>query len=317
MAKIKVGYLLSYDYDMFLTSVMQLYNYVDKIVVGIDQDYLTWSGNKFEIADDFYINVRKFDTRNIIEFYFDKFFIPGLTPMECESRERNMVLQKLGRGWKIQLDVDEYILDFSILKSYLKKYNYLTYFPVLTPVSLKAKLITLFKQDIDGFFFIKDKHHFPLITNLNENTFTRRNNKAFNHFFNLTVIHQSWARAQNEIREKVQNWGHRDDFDTLKYINFWQSISRNNYQKFKNFHPIKSTEWEELFYLEANSVESFLHKYRESYAESLFPISSYKFISFLLKKTLFDLLKDNLKILFQYDSNKQLKKAYRKIRGIE
>lgn len=28
---IKVGYLVSYDYVMFFTSVKQLYNYVDKI----------------------------------------------------------------------------------------------------------------------------------------------------------------------------------------------------------------------------------------------------------------------------------------------
>lgn len=35
--KIKVGYVVSYDYDMFLTSVNQLYNYVDVIFEAIDK----------------------------------------------------------------------------------------------------------------------------------------------------------------------------------------------------------------------------------------------------------------------------------------
>ena len=315
--KIKVGYLLSYDYDMFLTSVMQLYNDVDKIVVGIDKDYLTWSGNKFIISEDFFTEVKNFDTRNIIEFYFDKFYIPNLTPIECESRERNMVLQKLGKGWKIQLDVDEYILNFKFLRTYLAKYNCLTYYPSLTPISLKAKLITLFKKNETGFFYIKDKHHFPLITNLNQNTFTRRSDKAFNHFFNLTVIHQSWARNEKEIREKVENWGHRDDFDTKKYIEFWRSISANNFNLLKNFHPINPPEWEDLYYLETDSIKGFLKKYSELYPENLIDIPLFKLIFFIFTKSLVDTFKQFLKVSINYDSNVKLKKVYRKIRGAE
>jgi hypothetical protein len=50
---IKVSYLVSYDYFMLLTSIRQLYEYVDKIVVAIDIDRKTWSGNTFEIPESF------------------------------------------------------------------------------------------------------------------------------------------------------------------------------------------------------------------------------------------------------------------------
>ena len=68
MVKIKVGYLLSYDYEMFLTSVKQLYDHVDKIVVGIDKDFRTWSGNTFNIEKSFFNDVEKFDVEKKIFF---------------------------------------------------------------------------------------------------------------------------------------------------------------------------------------------------------------------------------------------------------
>ena len=45
--------LISYDANRFLCdSIERYYNYVDEIVLGIDQDRITWSGNPFEIDED-------------------------------------------------------------------------------------------------------------------------------------------------------------------------------------------------------------------------------------------------------------------------
>ncbi len=73
MKMIKVSYLVSYDYYMLLTSIKQLYEHVDEIVISVDKDFKTWSGNSFEIPDSFFEEVRAYDSRNIIEFYFDQF----------------------------------------------------------------------------------------------------------------------------------------------------------------------------------------------------------------------------------------------------
>lgn len=269
---IKVSYLLSYDYRFFLTSVRELYHFVDKIVVAIDSDRKTWSGNDFEIPQSFFEEVKAFDSRKIIEFYFDSFYIPSLTPMECETRERNLVLKKLGKGWKIQLDVDEYIYDFAEVSKYLRQYWYFTLLPKITPICFRGKLITLFKKTENGFVFIDNSERFPFITNQNYNIHTRRNDLIRNYNSNIAVIHQSWAREEEEILMKIKNWGHRDDFDTLSYVDFWKKLNELNYKETKNFHPIIPAVWKKLDYLEGESIDEFIKNYEYLNKQKLNPI---------------------------------------------
>jgi hypothetical protein len=181
--------------------------------------------------------------------------------MECESRERNMVLKKLGKGWKVQLDVDEYIYDFRSTAIYLNKYWYLNLFPNFTPICFQGTLVTLYKKLPSGFLFIDNKESFPFITNQNYNCHTRSNIKIKNHYTSIHVIHQSWARSEEQIFKKIKNWGHRDDFDTKKHFEFWNSLSLTNYNKFKNFHPLYPELWQKLYFQQSDSVEDFILKY--------------------------------------------------------
>lgn len=284
--KIKVAYLLSYDYHMFLTSVKQLYDYVDKIVVGIDQDYKTWSGNSFEIPKSFFDEVKAFDKKNKIQFYFDKFYIPNLSPMECETRERNLVLAKLGRGWKIQLDVDEYIYDFKSVAKYLKKYWYLTLFPKYTPICFQGVLITLFRQLPDGFLYIDNNESFPFITNQSSNVHTRRNDMIRNHRSNIKVIHQSWARSEKEIQFKISNWGHRDDFDTQQYFEFWKKLDKVNYVNYTDIHPISPEVWDKLYFLASASIDDFIFKFSIENRQNIRCLSKMKIFKSAVKKIL-------------------------------
>lgn len=258
---ISVSYLVSYDYDLLLTSIKQLYDDVDKIVLAIDNESKTWSGNTFKIPDSFFEEVKLFDKKDKIKLYLDQFYMSDLTPMECESRERNMVLKKLGKGWKIQLDVDEYIYDFKKIAKYLKKYWYLNVFPKLTPICFQGKLITLFRELPDGYLYIDNEEKFPFITNQTTNTHTRRNNKIKNHFSNIKVIHQSWARRDEQIHLKIKNWGHRDDFDTEIYFQFWKGLNSSNYKEFKDIHPITPEVWNVLEFMPSNSIDDFIAKF--------------------------------------------------------
>lgn len=281
---IKVSYLVSYDYYMLLTSVKQLYQYVDKIVIAVDKDFKTWSGNTFEIPESFFEEVQTFDTRNIIEFYFDQFYVSSLTPIECETRERNLLLKKMGRGWLIQLDVDEYIYDFKTLTNYLNKYWYLTLFPKFTPIVFKGKLITLFKQTEEGFLYIDNDEKFPFITNVNKYEFTRYITKVRNHFININVVHQSWARTADEIQIKIKNWGHRDDFNTQHYFEFWKNISSSNYMNYSNIHPINPEVWNKLHFLPSKSIDEFINKYSIRNEQVLIDLSKMKMFKSMVKK---------------------------------
>ena len=45
--------LISYDANRFLPkSIERYYNYVDEIILGIDKDRITWSGNSFSINEE-------------------------------------------------------------------------------------------------------------------------------------------------------------------------------------------------------------------------------------------------------------------------
>lgn len=281
---IKVGYLVSYDYKMLLTSIKQLYDYVDGIFIAIDRDRRTWSGNNFEIPQSFFDEIKAFDRNNKIEFYFDNFYISELLPIECETRERNMLLKKMGKGWLIQLDVDEYVYDFSKVAKYLKKYWYLTLFPKLTPIVFRGKLITLYRQLIDGYLYIENNERFSFITNQSNYTYTRNNHTVKNHYANINVIHQSWARTEDEIQMKILNWGHRDDFDTQQYFEFWKNLTSKNYMNYKNVHPIVPEVWNELHFLPSDSIDEFISKYAFNNFQEFIFLDKKKMIKALFNK---------------------------------
>ena len=281
LTSIKVGYIVSYDYEYLLTSIKLLYDYVDKIVLAIDINRQTWSGNKFEIPASFFETIKTYDKKNRIEFYFEDFYVPNLTPMECETRERNLLLKRLGTsGWKIQLDVDEYIYDFKSVQKFLNKNWFFNVFPKLTPMQFRGKLVTLYKEIQGGFLYIDNKERFTFITNCKQNSTARITFGASSHYSNISVIHQSWARKEDEIQTKIMNWGHRDDFDTVKYYNFWNSLSSENYKEYLDIHPMNPKLWNKLYFLKSNNIDDFIHKYTELSKQEIIHIN----FVFLLKK---------------------------------
>lgn len=280
--KIKVGYLVSYDYRMFLTSVKQLYHHVDKIYIAIDKSRKTWSGNYFEIEDSFFEEVRHFDIQNKIEFYFDDFYVPELSPMACETRERNMLLKVMGKGWLIQLDVDEYVYDFEKTRKFLKQHWYLNVFPKFTPIVFKGLWVTLFKEIPDGYLYIENNERFSFITNCSSFDVARTNYKVSSYLTNVKVIHQSWARSEEEMSQKINNWGHRDDFDTQKFFQFWKTLDSTNYSSYKNIHPLTPVLWDKLHFLPSSSIDDFIKLYSEKNKQRLTNVSFLKIF-----KTLF------------------------------
>lgn len=267
--KINIGYLVSYDYSYIFTSLKTIYDHADQIVLSIDKERKTWSGNSFEIPDHFFEDIKKIDTRGIIEIYEDYFYVKDLPTIDCDTRQRNLTLKKLNSGWKIQLDVDEYAYDFEALKNYLKKYNFLTVFPKLTPIAIRGVLLTLYKIDGNHYFYIDNEEPFSFISNQRHFVQVRMNNLIPNFFCNYKLIHQSWARKPEEIKMKFRNWGHKDDFDTNKYFEYWNNLSAENYKEYINFHPIHPDQWKNLECIEANDIDDFIKKYTTSHRQHI------------------------------------------------
>lgn len=259
---IKVGSLVSYDYELLFNSLPTVYDESDKIFLAVDQDRRTWSGNKFSLPDTFFEKIKALDVENKIEFFIDDFYIPSLSAIENEIRERNMLLKKMGKGWLIQLDSDEYLYNFKLIAEKLRSKKYLTKFHRFFPVTLSGYWIILFKKNKEGFFQIADRTEFNFITNYPKYTGARKNTNFININIGNLVFHQAYARDENEIYEKINNWGHKDDFDTDKFFDFWKKISIENYKTIKNFHPQVPELWSHLEYVEATSVKQFIANHK-------------------------------------------------------
>ena len=317
--RINVGYLLSYDYELVFYSIAQLYEDVDHIILAIDKDNLTWTGNNFSIPNSFFQRIKELDTSHKIEIYKDTFYLTDLTPMQCEIRERNMLLARMGKGWNIQLDVDEYILDFKTLKNYLKKYSLLLLFPSLTPIYFQGTLITLYKKTNEGFLFINDQLKLPYITNQINNVGSRRNYNVYNHLIGNIIVHQSWARELEEIITKVKNWGHVHDFDTEKYIEFWRHVDEGNFKTINDFHPVSPKAWDKLHYSTGNTIPLLMKNLRLELQDTFIKLDALNYTKFVIKHNLNSFSKPLIrliKLMLNYDNNPWLISKYRRFRNV-
>lgn len=204
-----------------------------------------------------------FDEEKKIEIYEDDFCIPEMSNMENETRERNLLSNKMGKGgWHIQLDTDEYFLNFREFVYFLKDIMPLQVF-YNEPVCVCTQLVTLFKKTKNGFLFIKSKETAPVATRYPYYTKARAIGQNIL-ITNFEILHQSWARDEEEIKEKLDNWGHKKDFNTKSYFNFWNVCDEHNYQYYNNFNPVDKKLWKQLYRGEALSIPDFILTYKNN-----------------------------------------------------
>jgi len=255
----KVGYLVAYDYELLKQSLPTVYAHVNKIVLAIDKERKSYIGETFTIDPSFFDWIKAFDTENKIQFYEDNFYVPGLGAREAETRERNMLAKFMGEGgWHIQIDVDEYFVDFKKIVEELKaseeKFKGRN-------VTVRVYWMSIFKTDSNGFFLVDEsRENFALATNYPHYEEARYNHANENVVFNHVALHQSWGRTEADLAKKLRNWSHTEDFDTESYFRFWKSIDVDNHKYVRDFHPLFGSNWKRLKYLEANSISELLKK---------------------------------------------------------
>ena len=241
MKKIHVGILISYDYQYAQTCIRQIYNHADRITLAIDVNRRTWNGEKYAMSEDFLKGIKASDPERKIHIYEDDFSIPGLSAMENDTRERNMLAERMGSAedqWHIQVDSDEYFVDFGAFVSFLHAIEK----KVHKPLSVWVEWVTLLKKDPDGFLYVDNasrKEMAVVATNDPHYTAARLNTslKITNLYCNHRLLHQSWARPETEIYQKIHNWSHNTDVDAEGYFNFWKSTNRHNAPFLRDFHP--------------------------------------------------------------------------------
>jgi hypothetical protein len=254
--KIKVGILVSYDYELIKNSLPPVYEHADKIVLAVDKDNKTWAGNDLHISDDFWQWISDLDTQHKIEIYRDTFYVAGLTTRQCDTRERNMLGKFMGEGgWHIQVDADEYFTDF---KDFVDFLHYLdNKKPHINCVNIQW--LSLFKKTPNAFLFITGEGGgMPTATTMPNYIQYRNIEKPHSVLYHKRIIHDSWARTEDALYTKLKNWSHNADFDTEGYFHFWKAIDEKNYMFVRNLHPLNPLYWPGLEKVEGSNVQELL-----------------------------------------------------------
>lgn len=255
MSTIKAGYLISYDYEYVKISLSRIYDFVDEIFFAVDINRKSWAGEVFTITDTFWDWLKEFDRSNKIKIYEDNFYVPGLSPIECDTRERNMLAKQMGAcDWYIQIDSDEYFLDFTAFIRKLKALH------TQVPTTVVCSVATIFKKVQTGYLLVAESAEtLCFATNHPVYDLAKHNSGNKYVYWNDLVLHQSWAREPEEIYLKIHNWSHRNDFNTQSFYNLWNAVDEYNFFGIKDFHPLGTRTWPKLKLIPATSIDDLLN----------------------------------------------------------
>ena len=264
MKKIQVGFLVSYDYELLKNAIPQIYKESDTIFLAVDKERKTWNGISFEIRENFFQSIKNFDVDSKIEIYEDNFYCPELTAMQCEVRERRMLAEKMGVGnWLIQLDADEYFLDFKSFVTFLKSKNHLLKNPEKTPVQIAPFLINLYKRVDGGFLYVNKVTKFLAATNYPEYKYGRNTRKQVIYQDSL-VLHECLSRTKEELLTKFSNWGHDVNINVDSFINKWELVNENNYKNMSDFFYLEPHKWKALDFVKGGTLAEIFKNFEMS-----------------------------------------------------
>lgn len=276
---IKVGICVAYDWALLKNSLPRIYRDADVICLGLDKDRHAWSCEPYPFDNqNFFQFIESIDVEKKIIVYEDDFSIPSLDKRANCNRHRTLIAEKLGQGgWHIQIDADEYFIDFAGYVKYLKRFN-----PDPKPnqkaINICCPFIPLIKKVTGGYLMVDFRNSLPEIIPMatNRPDYQRaRQNGHFNHLAPFFVIHDTWSRSEEELWYKINNWGHaseelKEESGRISYFNLWKSLDRQNCRYVSNFHPIKPEVWPALSFSDGNNLEDFLQKLELP----IFPLSS-------------------------------------------
>ena len=254
MKKIHVGFLLSYDYELLKIALPPVYKSSDRIFLAIDQDYLTWSGNKFTIEPSFFDWLKAFDIDNKIELYFDTFYVHNLTTTQMDTRERKMLSDKMGIGnWLIQIDSDEYFIDFEGFVKQIKKYDHYLDQPEKHKIQIAAFWVIIYKYTENGILYVDKPMKSIFATNYpNYKAFRRTNERVI--YLDSLVLHESVSRTEEELRYKLKNWSHNTHVNN-SFLDKWLKVNESNYKEYSDFYYIEPSRWKTLDYFPTKNIE--------------------------------------------------------------
>ncbi|MFK7834116.1 MAG: hypothetical protein AB8B52_12655 [Winogradskyella sp.] len=271
MKKIQVGFLLSYDYEKLKLSIPPVYKEADAIFLAMDQEQRTWSGKRFEIDAEFFKWIKDFDTENKITIYKDNFYIPTLSAIQNDTRERHLLSIKMGIGnWLIQVDADEYFIDFKQFVETLRQHDHFLVNPKKQPVQIAGFLINIYKYLDEGLLYVNKPTKVMLATNY-PNYKRARNSKERVIYTDNILLHECLSRTEAQLKFKFENWGHNDELNS-EFFDKWRKANATNYKTIKNVFYLDPTIWRDLGHFPSQNLNEIKDDIKHNEALRLTPI---------------------------------------------
>ncbi len=254
MKKIQTGFLVSYDYEKLKKSIPPVYNLSDEIFLAIDQELRTWTGNHFEISEDFFSWLEEFDVDNKITIFRDNFYLPELNSIQNDTRERTLLGEKMGIGnWIIQIDADEIFIDFKSFVQNLRKYDHYLDNPEKHKVQFSGFLINIYKYLDEGLLYVNDATKFMVATNY-PNYKHARNSKERVIYLPHYALHETLSRSEEELMFKISNWGHQHEIND-SFLPKWKSANKHNYKQLVDLFYLDPKIWKSLEYFPSQNLD--------------------------------------------------------------
>jgi glycosyltransferase involved in cell wall biosynthesis len=259
--------LISYDSHYLASSIARYYNYVDEIILGLDESRITWSGNAFAFDEDkLWGELQRIDTDNKISVVEGNFHKSKIA-IENDNFERNYLKNHCSNDWILSIDADEQLLnpkDFfnrfcSIASRYADKADFC------------MTWATPYKIIDDTVLVIANEDSSPFLGE-NQGVLTHKNNTyTYARWTNLSAsganriqaplvaLHWSLCRNKEDLHQKIHNIGHSDIVDNDPFYKIWSQVTLDNYTELKNFKTsgMGGGQWPKLFAVPKNQLESY------------------------------------------------------------
>jgi hypothetical protein len=230
--------LLAYDYRFFFESLPSYYALADEIILGLDKDRLTWKKQPFNFdAQAVGAFIGRIDTQKKIRFAQGDFHsLPQ--PILNDTNERSQLGQLCKpENWVVQIDSDEIVQNGDEFKDWLLANDPRGYQVVGTWISV-------FKSFGDKVLVVDPSIEQVPVATMSRGLYrSARMTSEPGILSPLRLLHFSWGRTPQELKQKLENWSHNADFNVQAYFDLWQSVTLENYHQIRNFHPLNGPAW--------------------------------------------------------------------------
>lgn len=268
--------LISYDANRFLPkSIERYYNYVDEIILGIDKDRITWSGNPFSINEEaLWSELSQIDGDGKISI-IEEDFHQSQVAIENDNFERNFLKAQCSNDWIFSFDADEILVnakeffyDFCpLVELYKNKMDicmtWATPYKVVTDEEENSQTLVIANSDGSPFF----GENQGVVTSKDSTfTYARWTDKSAagdkRLMSPLVALHWSLCRPDKELHEKINNIGHSDLVEQDPFYQIWSKVTWDNYHELENFKTsgLGGAQWPQVIPIPSEQVEDYIRQ---------------------------------------------------------